>query len=355
MKLRTKFTAVGPVVVFVILLTTLLLLEACKDRFHKDEAQQQSEANKEPAQVSVENGEPVLTLDVASQDHLGLEITTLSFTAARAQFTSPALVLSVQDLAAFRANYVAARAQLEKSRSQVNVARREYTRLKTLFEQNQNISEKSLQSAEGTLETNEADARAAEQQVNLQEAVAMQDWGSVAAKWAIEGSPEFQRILDQHDVLVQITLPSNADFEAPKNILLELAGRADARASLISVFPRVDPRIQGRSFLYRAPAQPGLAPGINLVAHLAVGDLTRGVIVPLSAVVWSEGRTWVYQQMAPNRFVRRAVATDIPMDQGFFVGQGLSSGDKVVTQGAQALLSEEMLVHGQAGSAADQD
>jgi hypothetical protein len=156
-------------------------------------------------------------------------------------------------------------------------------------------------------------------------------------------------------VLVQITLPSNADFEAPKNILLELAGKADAKASLISVFPRVDPRIQGRSFLYRTPAQPGFAPGISLVAHLPVGNLTRGVIVPLSAVLWSEGRTWVYQQTAPNRFVRRALSTDIPMDQGFFVAQGLSSGDKVVTRGAQALLSEEVLVHGQAGSASDQD
>ncbi len=355
MKLRSRLITIGPVAVFVIVLTMLVLLEACKNRIGKDEAQQQSEVNKEPAQVSVENGDPVLTLDVASQDHLGLEITTLSFTTARAQFTSPALVLSIQDLAVFRANYVAARAQLEKSRSQADVARREYTRLKTLFEQNQNVSEKSLQSAEGTLETNEADARAAEQQVSLQEAVAMQDWGSVAAKWAIEGSPEFQRILDQHDVLMQITLPSNADFEAPKNILLELAGRVDARASLISVFPRVDPRIQGRSFLYRTPAQPGFAPGISLVAHLPVGNLTRGVIVPLSAVLWSEGRTWVYQQTEPNRFVRRAVDTDIPMDQGFFVAQGLSSGDKVVTRGAQALLSEEVLVHGQAGSASDQD
>ncbi|HTC94721.1 MAG TPA: hypothetical protein VK699_14870 [Terriglobales bacterium] len=353
MKLRNRLVTVGPVAVFVIVLTMLVLLEACKNR--KDEAQQQSEVNKEPAQVLVENGDPVLTLDVASQDHLGLEITTLSFTTGRAQFTSPALVLSIQDLAAFRANYVAARAQLEKSRSQADVARREYTRLKTLFEQNQNISEKSLQSAEGMLETNEADARAAEQQVSLQEAVAMQDWGSVAAKWAIEGSPEFQRILDQRDMLVQITLPSNADFEAPKNISLELAGKADARASLISVFPRVDPRIQGKSFLYRTPAQPGFAPGISLVAHLPVGNLTRGVIVPLSAVLWSEGRTWVYQQMAPNRFVRRAVATDIPIDQGFFVAQGLSAGDKVVTRGAQALLSAEALARGQAGNASDQD
>lgn len=355
MKLRTRSTTIRHVVVFVILFTALMFLDGCKSRFDKVQAQQQSKANTEPAQVSVEKGEPVLTLDVASQEHLGLESTTLSFTVTRAQVTSPARVLSVQDLAAFRTNYVAARAQLEKSRFQADVARREYTRLKNLFEQNQNISEKSLQSAEGTLETNEADVHAAEQQVNLQEAVAMQDWGSVAAKWAIEDSPEFQRILYQRDVLVQITLPSNAGFEAPKNILLGVPGRGDARASLISILPRVDPRIQGRCFMYWTPAQPSLAPGINLVAHLSVGNPTRGVIVPLSAVVWSEGGAWVYQQMAPNRFVRRSVATDIPVDQGFFVAQGLSSGDKVVTRGAQALLSEEVLLHGWAGNAADQD
>jgi hypothetical protein len=94
---------------------------------------------------------------------------------------------------------------------------------------------------------------------------------------------------------------------------------------------------------------------VNLLAHLSVGSAMKGLIVPTSAVVWSEGKAWVYQQTAADRFTRRAVPTDIPVERGFFVTGGFSPGDKLVVQGAQALLSEELLLHGQGGGEADVD
>ena len=81
----------------------------------------------------------------------------------------------------------------------------------------------------------------------------------------------------------------------------------------------------------------------------------KGLIVPTSAVVWSEGKAWVYQQTAADHFTRRAVPTDIPVEKGFFVAEGFSPGDKLVTRGAQALLSEELLLHGQSGGETDVD
>jgi len=242
--------------IFVITLLMLTLLVACQKSFDKDDAQRQADAKKGPAQISVENGQTVLILETPAQNRLGLEVATLNATVSRAQLTSPAVVLSVQDLATFRNTYIATQAQLQKSRAEAEVARKESTRLKTLFEENQNISEKSLQSAEGALQGNEADVRAGEQQLNLQELVARQQWGSVAGKWAIDGSPELQRILDQREVLVQITMPAGAPFEPPKSVSFEIPGGASTKASFVSIFPRVDPRIQGRSFLYRALAQP---------------------------------------------------------------------------------------------------
>jgi hypothetical protein len=53
--------------------------------------------------------------------------------------------------------------------------------------------------------------------------------------------------------------------------------------------------------------------------------------------------------------MRRSVPTDIPVERGFFVAKGFSPGDRVLIQGAQALLSEELLLHGQAGGAIDED
>jgi hypothetical protein len=355
MKPHARHTTIGPPSIFIVALLTLTFLGACRNPSDKDDADRQAQAKKGPAQISVENGQTVLTLDTPTQNRLGLEVATLSVTLTRAQVALPALVLSVQDLATFRNGYVAAQAQLQKSKIETDVARKEFTRLKSLFEQNQNISEKLLQSAEATLQANEADVHAAVQQLNLQESVVRQEWGSVVVKWVVESSRELQRVFDQREVLVQMTMPSGATFSPPKTISLEILGGTRTTASLVSAFPRVDPRVQGTSFLYVAPAHLGLTPGVNLLAHLPVGSQMKGLIVPAPAVVWSEGKAWVYQQTASDRFTRRSVSTDTPVEKGFFVTQGLQAGDLVVTQGAQALLSEELLLHGQGGAETDVD
>jgi hypothetical protein len=355
MKPHSRLTNSGSIEIVTLTLLTLILLGGCKNPFDKDDENRQPQAKKGPAQVSAENGQTVLTLDSPTQSRLGLEVTTLTATLTRAQDTFPAIVLSVQDLTAYRNTYIAAQTQVQKANVETEVAQKEYTRLKTLFEENQNISEKSLQSAEATLRANEADVRAGEQQLSLQESVARQEWGSVAANWAVHGSPELERILDQTEVLVQVTMPSGITYGAPRTISLEIPGGTRSEADFVSTFPRLDPRIQGRSFLYLARAQPGLTPGVNLLAHLSVGNPMKGLIVPTSAVVWSEGKAWVYQQTAVDRFTRRAVRTDFPVEKGFFVTEGFSPGNKLVMRGAQALLSEELLLHGQGGGDTDVD
>jgi len=153
--------------------------------------------------------------------------------------------------------------------------------------------------------------------------------------------------------LIQLTAPiqtatlAGSGFAEPKTVSLELPGGGRRQATLVSAFSRLDPRIQGRSFLYRASGQPGLSPGLNLMARLPVGNSLQGVVIPASAVVWSEGKAWAYAQVSPERFSRSPVATDIPVENGFFAAQGFSPGAKIVTVGAQALLSEEMLLHSQ--------
>src|SRR5260370_22359181 len=355
MRHKPAFATVRSTSIFIVALLTLTFLVGCKNRVDKDDEDRQAQAKKGPAQISTENGQTVLTLDSSTQNRLGLEVATLAATVTREQATFPAVVVSVQDLAASRNGYIASQTQVQKTHVAAEVARKGYTRLKILFEEDQNISEKALQTAEATLRANEADERAGEQQLTLQESLARQEWGSVVAKWTVEGSPQLQRILDQLAMVVQMTIPSGDTYGAPKPISLETPGGARTQATLLSTFPRVDPRIQGRSFLYLAHAQPTLTPGVNLLAHLSVGSLMKGLIVPTSAVVWSEGKAWVYQQTAADHFFRPGGPTDIPLAKRFFVAEGFSPGQKLVVQGAQALLSEELLLHGQSGGETDVD
>jgi hypothetical protein len=325
---------------------TATIMGACKNRPDEDDANTQVQPKRESTQVSVENGQTVLTLDSPTQKRLGLEVATLAAIVTREQLTPPAVVLPAQDLANYRNGLVAAQAQLQKSRIDAGVARKEYVRLKALFDDDKNVSEKAIQSAEGTLQKSEADVRSAEQQLTLQESVVRQEWGSVVSKWTMEGSADLERVLDQRELFVQMTLPATANFGPPPAISIEIPGGMRTEARFVSPLPRVDPRIQGKSFLYITSAHSGLSPGMNLVAHLSVGNPMRGVTVPTSAVVWSEGKAWIYEQTAADHFTRRAIATDMPVEKGFFVSSGLSTGDKVVTQGAQALLSEESLPRG---------
>jgi hypothetical protein len=332
-------------------LLLLTLLGGCQNRAEKKDEHTEAQTKKAPAQITVENGQTLITLDAATQKRLGFTVATLASTVTRSAATFPAAVLSVQELATFRNAYVATQAQLQKARVQADVAGKEYTRLKALRE-NQNISEKSLQSAEAALQSDEADVRAAEQQLNLQASSLRQEWGAAVTKWTTEGSANFQRVLGGGEALVQMTLPSGSAFAPPKSISLELPNGKRTSASFVSTFGRVDPRVQGRSFLYVASGQP-LPPGLNLVARLSIGEPLKGVVIPASAVVWSEGKAWVYTQVSSDGFTRSALATEVPVDDGYFAGEGFVAGAKIVTVGAQALLSEEMLLHGQGGADSD--
>jgi hypothetical protein len=182
--------------------------------------------------------------------------------------------------------------------------------------------------------------------VTLQKSLIGQQWGATVADWAQQDSPDFERVLDQRDALVQVTAPIDSSLAAPKSVSVENPDGSKSEAKLISSFPRVDSRVQGRSFLYVMSPRSPIAPETSLLAEVSVGGEMKGVVVPTSAVVWSEGRAWVYQQTGPSQFTRRAVATDLPLANGYFVAKALPTMDKVVTVGAQALLSEEFLLRG---------
>ncbi len=318
-------------------------------------AQEKSQnAAKLPPRVSVQNGETVLTLDSETQSKLGLKVALLQETSIRENLTVPAVVISVQDLVTLRTSYVEAQSRLEKARANAEVTRKEYERVKTLYQDDQNASQKALQAAEGASRVDAAEVRAASQELDLQATAVRESWGNVVEKWVTGGGSTLHDVLALREMMVQITLPAG-QTAAPQTVSLEMPGAIFARARLVSPFPRVDPRLQGTSFLYELPARPSLAPGMNLVAYLSIGRILQGVMVPESAVVWSGGKAWVYQQTGPNRFTRRAVTTDTPASNGFFVAQGFSPGDKVVVRGAQLLLSEEFRPQVPTGGGGDTD
>ncbi len=320
-----------------------------KDEPDQDEAEQQAKATQTPSRVTVRNGETVIRLTADDQSRAGIEAVTLKAARKRAEITAPAVVLDVESLVNLSASYATAQANLRQAENNLSVSQPEYERLKGLYANHQNVSAKSFQAAEGSFKNDQNTVATARRNIELQMASLRQGWGNVIARWAASVAAPLERILNRQDVLIQLTMPTEESVTAPTEISLQLPNQRRVTAKFISRYPRVDPRIQGASFLYVTPATGPLAPGLNLVAHVPEGPRVTGVVIPRSSVVWLDGKPWVYVETIANGFTRRALAVKQPAEQGFFVSEGFAPGERIVTAGAQSLLSEEFRSQGGGG------
>lgn len=339
--MKNKIWKLTLTAIIALLGATIALRTIARPRPDPPDQDDEEEAIKTPSHVSSQNGQVVIRLSSKTQSLVRISTAPLPLAREQQQMTAPAVVIPVQDLVSLVTTYAAGQATLRKAENDLGVSRREYERLKNLFTNQQNASAKTYQAAEGLFQNDQTDVAAARQSLELQAATLRQNWGETVAKWATEGSANLQRVLNRQEVLVQVTWPSGKLSNAPVTISLERPDQRRAAATFVSSFPRVDPRIQGPTFLYRTPAGGLLAPGMNLIAYLSFGPRLGGVVVPASAVVWWQGEAWVYEQTAAGEFIRRAVPTDQPVAGGFFVAKGISPGEKIVLTGAQELLSEE--------------
>jgi multidrug efflux system membrane fusion protein len=319
----------------------LLVLLLAPFRASSDDDDDAKNAIAIPSHVTVVNGETVINYEVPMQKRMGIVSVALSTCMGQSEERTTATVLPVQQLLTLRSSYLAAEVELEKAQATASVSEQEYARLKGLYEHNQNASLKSLEAAQGLSRVDTAAVNAAKRNLELARLVARQDWGPVVASWVQRGGPELDRVLTDSILLVQVTAPTGSYPVLPHTITLSTTAGPMLQAHYVSVLPRVDALIQRSTSLYATPSRAQLAPGMNLVARLPLGPTHRGVIVPYAAVVWWHGQSWAYVQTARDRFVRKQVSTSAPQPTGYFVASGFDSGTRVVSTGAQFLLSEE--------------
>jgi hypothetical protein len=63
--------------------------------------------------------------------------------------------------------------------------------------------------------------------------------------------------------------------------------------------------------------------------------------VPRDAIIRAEGRSWVYVATGGDHFTRKEIALEHATENGWFMTNTVSVGDRLVTTGAQSLFSEE--------------
>ncbi|MEO6993096.1 MAG: hypothetical protein ABI273_05685 [Lacunisphaera sp.] len=318
----------------------LAFLSGRKEQVAEAEGDKPVEA---PNRIEVINGENVLSLDAVARTSSGVKLGMLSSASQRPQVRAFGSVVDPGELNDLRRTFVQAQANVEKSQASFDVAQQEYDRLKGLFESDQNVAQKAVQSAAGSARAEAANLKVAEAAIAAVRTAVAQRWGRVIADWVTKGGSAFQRLQQQDTLLLQVTLsPSQNAIEAPANAFVQTGETQLLPATLVSPGARADPKLQGRSYFYSVATAGGiLLPGMNVVMLMPVGGSRPGVIVPRSAVIWLQGKPWVYVELKPDRFARREVSTVQAAPDGWFQSPNFAGADKVVIAGAQILLSEE--------------
>ncbi len=322
-----------------VLLSLALLLAGCGGGGEDEEEDRPVSA---APRLTTEHGKTAVTLNAAPLSRSGIAAEALGPATHRASATAYGAVLDLTDLAEMRGTFITAAARLEKGRAALAASQAELERLSKLYADDRNASQKALQAATARAQADQSEVRAADGAVEAERALAGQRWGAVVAAWVERGGAPLEGLLAQKQRLIEITMPPGSPPPVPRTALTVRAGGAGlVEAHVVSPAPRADPRIQGASVLCTVAATPEMLPGMTVTAQVPVGPTSSGVVVPSAALVWWQGRAWVYVEIGEGTFARREVSTDAPVPGGWFVGTGLAPGDRVVVRGAQVLLSEE--------------
>ncbi|SKA25553.1 Multidrug efflux pump subunit AcrA (membrane-fusion protein) [Enhydrobacter aerosaccus] len=329
--------------------------------FIRGRGQATTEARSEqPVKPSVEVssakiGPPTITLGPDLQQQADIRVEPATPSAYQKHIQAYGSVVDLQPFTELSNANASAKAQLAIAQARLAASQSAFERAQLLYKNGQNFSIAQLQAAEAAYKSDAASVGAAQIRTRNAAASAYQAWGPVLGQSLTDGTDLAQDLIQHRKVLVQVTLPLGVALpQPPPSASIETSTGQRVSIDFASAATRTDPRIQGVSFFYTADGSSGALPGMNVVALLPAGRPAPGIAVPAAAVVWLQGRAWVYVQSSPNSFTRREISTSLPQPGGGYVvpaitggsaratsEKGLSANQALVVSGAQVLLSQE--------------
>ena len=239
-----------------------------------------------------------------------------------------------------RQRYLSLGTQMAAAEAALVQRRADRARIQALFDEGRNATARELELAQAALASEEQRLNAL-----LTERRAVVDglrvvWGDAFAERPDATDALLARAAGREVELVQFVMPAGVE---PRNtdwrVNVAAAESPGAPARLVGRSPQTVPGLQGDTWLLAVP-RAGLPAGARVRVLADGGKPLAGVRVPPSAIVRFGGKAWVYLQVEPEQFERRALATDRPLGDGLF-SDAFTSDTQLVTSGAQLLLSEE--------------
>lgn len=226
----------------------------------------------------------LIQLAAGTRDRMGLQATTVAQAQLPQELRGVGRVLDPSAMAVPFYDREAARAGLE-------AAEKEYQRVARLQRGSANASERELEAARAALERERAAFDSAQTRL-------LSVFGPELVGRRDELGALVRALAAREVAVARIDLAvGDPPTPRPTGARVAVLGEETAEpkdATLLASAPDVDPVTQGRGYLVQIEHVPW-PPGTALVGFLAWGDRpTSGVLVPRSALVRYEGRTFVY-------------------------------------------------------------
>jgi hypothetical protein len=156
-----------------------------------------------------------------------------------------------------------------------------------------------------------------------------------------DNSAELRSLASGTAKLVHVTFPLGLLGDTdPNNIRLTRIDGSHSWPSKVVWHAPADATVPGRSY-FAILKTAEMGEGDHLLAWTPVGATENGVLVPAAAAVISNGKFYCYVEEKPGTFVRTEFDPGRPAGEGYFVKDGISAGEQIVTHAAGQLLARE--------------
>lgn len=291
------------------------------------------------------DGYPVIPLDQETQQISGVQTMEARPASYRPEFIVFGKAVNLQPLLVLRSQYLQALTTGNSARAKFNQSEQGVKRMQDLFRHGI-AAERRLQEQQSQWQVDKSQVDAAHFQVQAIVDEARLNWGKQLTDWAMTVDPDrLDSFVSGQKTLLQIIVPSNRQLaDDVRTIYVEASGnRSKAQeATLISIGPQIDNTVQGVSYFFSTHGK-AIRTGMSVSAWIPdKKDSVLGVIIPKSALIWSMDQVFVYLKTGEEQFSRRLIGQATPVADGYFIGEAIKPGEKVVTEGGQMLLSEEL-------------
>jgi hypothetical protein len=297
--------------------------------------------------VRFEEGEARLVTDARARTRLGLVLAPLTASRRAASLECMAEVVDVTELLALRAELAGLTAERVALGTLAASHRAQVERLAAARAAGAAVDASAIHAAEVSAAERAAEAAALDVRAEGLRIRLAHTWGQPVLD-AFSHSEQGKALSSGRMALLRISLPADADLRPmPTRITLTRAGEAmpARRARVLGRAPQTQ-GWQGTS-LWAVVRDAQFLPGMRPAAWLPQGKARRGYALPASALVWAQGRRWIFvgtpaAASSAQEFFRLAVDGEALPDGGLFTPQKLPADAVLVTTGAHALLAEEL-------------